>query len=168
MESLSSDLVDIKRGLSLSQIKSPWGSLNRVLFFLAILISFIYTFLIFWPRILALAPGRSSKKRKAGAYKVYLAQKKKLGSSKSGEKVSDLFKTFLADRFDLQSGALTSKELKGVLQQSSISLELQSEVLGCFDELEKMAFGYSSQKGEREGELLKKVHELVKKVDQNA
>ena len=91
-----------------------------------------------------------------------------MGSSHSGEKISDLFKSFLADRFDLKSGVLTSKELKDLLGKSSLAKDLQLEVISCFDDLEKMAFGYSSDKGKREGELLKKVHELVKKVDQNA
>ena len=168
VESLGADLVDLKRGLSLSQLKGSSGTIETVLILLASGFSLIYLLLLLWPRLLAFAPGRSSKKRKAGAYKAYLAYKKRMGSSHSGEKISDLFKSFLADRFDLKSGVLTSKELKDLLGKSSLAKDLQLEVISCFDDLEKMAFGYSSDKGKREGELLKKVHELVKKVDQNA
>ena len=168
VESLGADLVDLKRALSFSRVKGSLGSFETVLLLLASGFSLIYLFLLFWPKLLVFAPGRSSKKRKAGAYKAYLAHKKKLGSSYSGEEISDLLKSFLADRFDLRSGVLTSKELKELLRKSSLTEEFQLEVLSCFDALEKMAFGYSSDKGKREGELLRKVHELVRKVDQNA
>lgn len=165
VKALGEDLIDIKRGLRESSEEKEKSSF-ALLFYLSLLVSALYLLLVLRPYLSFLSFRGSRGIRRENAYKNYKSSKQSLSSGNTSlEAVFSLYKSFLGDKFDLNSSSLTKKELIEALKETKLEESVKEEILKVFGDLER-AFFSREVSDPRVGEkILAKVDELVKKVD---
>lgn len=167
VKALGTDLIDIKRHVSLSEHGNlRFKDLLLLIFFVG-LPGILSLLLVFFRTFTRYSKGKYSSKKKQ-AWRNFEQSLKKLeknGLTQELENFYSLYREFLGDKLNLKGRALTAREISSELNRLKISQDLRSELESFAKTMEETQYAAHDVKDDQKLVLIDKMKMLARELE---